>query len=157
MSCIFKTQGGGGGMYASIFVTGLSETDRVKAVYQKKAAKIRTGEFIAGQEVPQYIDEYVDGTVKEGVWTSKLGEVETKGHKISRIKDVGTWRVEGTDGEQTVTEDVEVSTAVEYEVEMKMEPNYLMLYDFGDECVDVTGGWTGNLSAYSSIFLISPL
>ena len=56
MSCIFKTQGGGAGgeegFFASIFVTGLSESDTVTASNGSKT--------------------------KSGVWKSKIGKVETE-------------------------------------------------------------------------------
>lgn len=69
-------------------------------------------------------------------------EVQVSGFEISPIRDFGTWTVTATDGEHTKTQDVLVDVITEYEIKMAYEPNYLMLYDFGDECEDVTGGWT---------------
>lgn len=57
---------------------------------------IGTGEFIAGEEVPQYFE----------------------GHEITKIGDIGTWTVTATDGEQTTTKDVPVETAKEYNITM---------------------------------------
>lgn len=106
-----------GGMTASIFVTGLSESDTVTASYGDKT--------------------------KVAVWNS----TESR-HEITGIADRGLWTVTATSGEDTVTNDVLIDTAAEFEVEMTFDVNYLMLYDFGDECEEVTGGWTS--SGYSS-------
>ena len=81
-----------------------------------------TGTFTAGAEVPQTIDGFL----------------------ISKIKDFGTWTVNATNGTNTATQDVLVDVITEYVIYMELK-NYLMLYDFGDECEDVTGGWTDGL------------
>lgn len=69
---------------------------------------------------------------------TKLGAVN--GHMIKPIRDFGTWTVTATDGIDTYTQDVLVDVITEYEIEITKK---LYLYRDGDECVDVTGGWTG--------------
>lgn len=91
MSAIFKTQGGGGGLFASIFVKGLSETD---TVYATK-----------------------DGVVRNGVWTERTDE---SGFLISRVKDFGMWTVTATNGVKTRTVDVLVDVATEFEIFMDL-------------------------------------
>lgn len=75
----------------------------------------RNGAFIAGSESPQY--SYC--------------------HKMT-IKEYGMWTVTASNGEETITQDVLVDAAVEYEIEMLFR---LYLYREGDECEEVTGGW----------------
>lgn len=58
---------------------------------------------------------------------------------IDGIRDLGTWTVTATNGTQTVTQDVLVDAITEYEITMAYR---LYLYNEGDECEDVTGGWT---------------
>ena len=78
-----------------------------------------TGAFIAGPEVPQTIDGFL----------------------IKPIRDLGTWTVTATNGTKTATQDVLVDVITEYEIEMDYK---LWLYRDGDECEDVTGGWSVN-------------
>lgn len=78
-----------------------------------------TGTFLAGAEISSTVD----------------------GHTIT-IKDYGLWTVTATNGEHTVTQDVLVDVAMDYEIEMSYAVNYLMLYDYGDECEEVTGGYS---------------
>lgn len=106
-----------GGMYASIFITGLSETDTVTATLGDKT--------------------------KTAVWNSTKSR-----HEITGIGDKGMWTVAATDGTRTKTQDVLIDAPADFEIEMPFDANYLMLYDFGDECEDITGGWTS--SGYSS-------
>ena len=82
-----------------------------------------TGTFTAGSEIPQTIDGFL----------------------IKPIRDFGTWTVTATDGVHTKTQDILVDVITDYEIEMWYEPNYLLLYDHGDECEEMTGGW--NLAA----------
>lgn len=103
--------------------------DLVNDVFYTNAG---TGEFIAGAEIPQYFSR----------------------HEITKIKDYGMWAVTATDGEETAEQEVLVDAAVEYEIEIGYAVNYTMLYDFGDECEDVTGGWGlqyGHGSNYSLV------
>lgn len=58
---------------------------------------------------------------------------------IDGIRDFGTWTVTATNGTKTATQDVLVDVITEYEITMAYR---LYLYNEGDECEDVTGGWT---------------
>lgn len=58
---------------------------------------------------------------------------------IDGLRDLGTWTVTATNGTQTVTQDVLVDVITEYEITMAYR---FYLYNEGDECEDVTGGWT---------------
>lgn len=70
-----------------------------------------------------------------------LVPVVVDGHIVEPIKSYGLWTVTATNGEEAKTRDVLVDVAMDYEIEMSLA-NYLMLYDYGDECEDVTGGWS---------------
>lgn len=76
-----------------------------------------TGTFNAGPEIPQTIDGFL----------------------IKPIRDFGTWTVTATNGEKTDTQDVMVDVITEYVIEMSYK---LWLFRDGDECEDVTGGWS---------------
>ena len=58
---------------------------------------------------------------------------------IDGIRDFGTWTVTATNGTKTATQDVLVDVITEYEITMAYR---FYLYNEGDECEDVTGGWT---------------
>jgi hypothetical protein len=88
-----------------------------------------SGTFIAGEEIPSTVS----------------------GHEIT-IKEYGMWSVTATNGECTTTQDVLVDAAVEYEIEMDYK---LWLYREGDECEDVTGGWTSSGYSRSNYSIIS--
>ena len=90
-----------------------------------------TGEFVAGPEIPQSFDGFL----------------------IKPIRDFGTWTVTATNGTDTYTQDVLVDVITEYEIEMSYK---LWLYRDGDECVDVTGGWSNysDTSKYSISTLV---
>ena len=81
-----------------------------------------------------------DGVTMLGVWNSTESRFD-----ITKIKELGTWTVTATNGAKTITQDVLVDAAVEFEIEMSYT---LWLYRAGDECVDVTGGWSN--SGYSN-------
>ena len=76
-----------------------------------------TGTFAAGAEIPQSFDGFL----------------------IKPIRELGTWTVTATDGTNTATQDVLVDVIINYEIEMDL--NKLYLYNEGDECENVTGGW----------------
>ena len=117
MSLSVKTQGGSGGFFPSIFVIGLTDTDTVCATMGNKTVN--------------------------GVWeTRTVDETEVSGFLISPLREFGTWTVTATNGEKTATQDVLVDVATEFEIVISYSVNYLMLYDFGDECEDVTGGFS---------------
>ena len=75
-----------------------------------------TGIFTAGAEIPQNIDGFL----------------------IDKIKSYGTWTVTATDGMKTATQDVLVDAADTFGVEITYR---FYLYNSGDPCTDVTGGW----------------
>ena len=76
-----------------------------------------TGVFTAGTEIQSYVSYWL----------------------IDGIRDFGTWTVTATNGTQTATQDVLVDVITEYEITMCYR---FYLYNEGDECEDVTGGWT---------------
>lgn len=92
-----------------------------------------TGTFTAGPEIPKTVDGFL----------------------IKPIRDFGTWTVTATDGTDTYTQDVLVDVITEYEIEITKK---LYLYRDGDECEDVTGGWSfeykavnyGGVDAYTN-------
>ena len=53
----------------------------------------------------------------------------------------GTFTLTATNGTKTTTETVLIDIAGVYEIEMSLN---FYLYNKGDECEDVTGGWTAN-------------
>ena len=75
--------------------------------------------------------------------TYALGANETE--HIFPVR-IGTYIVRGTLGDDVRIVTVNVDVVGRYEVEIYSEPNYLMLYDFGDECTAITGGWTGQIT-----------
>lgn len=91
--------------------------DLVNGVFYTNAG---TGTFIAGEEIPSIVQ-----------------------HHLIKIKEYGMWTVTTTNGVQTETQDVLVDAAVKYEIEMRYR---LWLYRDGDECTDVTGGWSQGTS-----------
>lgn len=73
-------------------------------------------------------------------------EVQELVYEIAPVKEYGIWTVIASNGTKTVTQDVLVDAAVEFEVAM----SYVKwLYNEGDECEDVTGGWVGTEGGYS--------
>lgn len=93
MSLSVKTQGGGGGFWPSIFVTGLSETNTVYATMGSKTVSGKWG-------------------------TRTIDETEVSGFLISPLRELGTWTITATDGEKTATREVLVDVAAEFTVEM---------------------------------------
>ena len=86
---------GAGGETASIFVTGLSETDTITATN--------------------------GSDTKIGVWTTKDS---VSGFLIDKIKEYSTWTVVATNITDTISETVLVDSASEYSIEMRY-PQYL--------------------------------
>ena len=104
---------GAGGATASIFVTGLSETDTVTATNGSKT--------------------------KTGVWTQKPNPA-SHGFLIDKIKDYGTWTVTATNGTKTATQDVLVDSADVFETVISyrdIDENVLLLID-GNSFVDAS-------------------
>lgn len=91
-----------------------------------------TGSFVAGSEIPSTIN----------------------GHLIDGLKEYGTYTVTATDGKNTITQDVLVDVATQYDIQMTLSGT-LYLYNLGDECEDVTGGWqqTSDYGANSGSFV----
>jgi len=57
------------------------------------------------------------------------------------VVKMGSYTVTGTLGANVVDYDIIVDSVKQYEMEVVPSANYIMLYDHGDECTDVTGGW----------------
>lgn len=82
-------------------------------------------------------------------------------HEINGITDLGLWTVTATDGERTKTQDVLIEVIGQYTIAMEYK---LWLYNRGDQCTDVTGGyemvilqagWTGNSGSFNADHLYS--
>ena len=101
--------------------------------------------FITGLSEADVVTATKDGKTLHGRWTGNR-------HEISPIKSYGMWTISATNGEQAKTQDVFVDAALDYEIAMSYTPNYLMLYDFGDECEEITGGWTGQITSPVSYY-----
>ena len=75
-----------------------------------------TGTFTAGSEIPS----------------------ATSGWLFDKLKEYGTYTITATNDTDTTTQDVLVDMAIEFDIEMSYK---LYLYNLGDECESVTGGW----------------
>lgn len=75
-----------------------------------------TGTFTSGSEIP---------SIKSG-WL------------FDKLKEYGTYTITATNDTDTTTQDVLVDMATEFDIEMSYK---LYLYNLGDECESVTGGW----------------
>lgn len=117
---VLTSGGGGGGASARILVTGLHEGCTVTARKD-------------GKNIP-------------GVWTTIPSPTETGAFAIDGINAYGTWTVEATDGAVTTSADVLIDAAAEYEIALSLTK---WLYNEGDECEDVTGGWSADGYTYS--------
>lgn len=106
--------GGVGGLVANIYITGLNDaTDTVSAVSPS-------------------------GKTIQAVWGAYVIEgVITQCFKIS-ASEYGTYNITAIRDTKTKTAEVLVDVATDYEVPMAFE---LYLYNAGDECISVTGGW----------------
>lgn len=91
-------------------------------------------------------------TVSDGSTT--LTAPDTSGTWACIVPDAGTWTVSCTDGTQTASTIATVSTEGEA-VRVKLAYD-LRLFDNGDECVSVTGGWTNAGYTYSSMLPTPP-
>lgn len=81
--------------------------------------------------------------------TYTLSSTETQ--HIFVVKNTGTYTVRGTSGSDTASVEVVVDTIGQYSCTIEYF-NGLKLYWYGDECEDVTGGWTKDWNSYSSSF-----
>lgn len=78
----------------------------------------------------------------------------TSGLALFAVPEVGDWIVSCTDGTQTASKTVTISAEGEA-VNVKLAYD-LRLFDNGDECVSVTGGWTNAGYTYSSMLPAPP-
>nr|DAI37981.1 MAG TPA: hypothetical protein [Caudoviricetes sp.] len=78
----------------------------------------------------------------------------TSGLALFAVPEVGDWTVSCTDGTQTASTTVTV-TADGEAVNVKLAYD-LRLFDNGDECAGVTGGWTNAGYTYSSMLPAPP-
>lgn len=78
----------------------------------------------------------------------------TSGLALFAVPEVGDWTVSCTDGTQTASTTATVSAEGEA-VNVKLTYD-LRLFDNGDECTGVTGGWTNAGYTYSSLLSEPP-
>ena len=64
---------------------------------------------------------------------------DTSGSYLFLIPEAGAWTVSCTDGTKTVSKSVTITA--QYQSENVSLSYGLYLYNSGDECIDVTGGW----------------
>ena len=81
--------------------------------------------------------------------TTTLTAPDTSGTWVCVVPNVGTWTVSCTDGTQTASTTVSI-TIDGQSANVKLAYD-LRLFDNGDECVSVTGGWTNAGYTYSSM------
>lgn len=77
---------------------------------------VGTGIFTAGSEIPSIISCWL----------------------FDKLKSYGTYTITASNSIDTTTQDVLVDMATEFDIEMSYK---LYLYNLGDECESVTGGW----------------
>lgn len=92
--------------------------------------------IITGLESTDTIDCTKDGKSYTATWDSTAQHWEIVGLPL------GTFTVTATNGTKTKTKTVLIDITGVYEIEMYYN---LWLYRDGDECEDVTGGWTSQL------------
>lgn len=88
---------------------------------------------VAGLSQSDTVTAAMGGKTKTAKWVT-----DGRYWLIDGIRDFGTWTVTATNGTKTATQDVLVDVITEYEITMAYR---LYLYNEGDECEDVTGGW----------------
>ena len=94
-----------------------------------------TGTFTAGSEIPS----------------------ETNGWLFDKLKEYGIYTITVTNSTNTTTQDVLVDMATEFDIEMSYK---LYLYNLGDECESITGGWSaknsnGSFTKNSTSFVLA--
>lgn len=88
----------------------------------------------------------VTATLGDTTVTSTTGE---DGTAVLDLTDYGTWLVRDDLGNSA---DVAVDNVKQYAVRLLSQiVNYQMLYDAGNECVDITGGWNPCNSGYGTL------
>ena len=92
--------------------------------------------FVYGEELQSTCTVYAEkgATRINGVWNSTRN-----GFEIAPVREYGTWALTAINGTKAKTIDVLVDAAQEFSVEVRY---HLYLYNNGDECTDVTGGWS---------------
>lgn len=95
---------------------------------------------------PQLVINATVGTVIKVSKGPHIINVTTENEiTIIDVPEYGTWTVTGSINGVTLEETIEVDTVKQYEltiVEYDQIVNYTMIYDEGDECTDVIGGWS---------------
>lgn len=86
--------------------------------------------------------------------TKSYNAKNTSGLALFAVPEVGDWTVSCTDGTQTASTTATVSAEGEA-VNVKLAYD-LRLFDNGDECAGVTGGWTNSGYTYSSMLSAPP-
>ena len=86
-----------------------------------------------------YNNTYSSSTCRIALLQFMGYETSTKqGWLFDKLKEYGAYTITATSGTDTVTQDVLVDMATQYNIEMSYK---LYLYNLGDECESVTGGW----------------
>lgn len=94
-----------------------------------------TGTFTASAELPSVISGWL----------------------FDKLKEYGIYTITATNGTDTTTQDVLVDMVIEFDIEMSYK---LYLYNLGDECESVTGGWSaknsnGSFTKNSTSFILA--
>lgn len=128
-----RYKGGGGGEFASIFVTGLSQTDSVSMVTPS-------------------------GITVTPIWTSKTIEGETvNGWLFSNLVVYGNYVITASNGAKTKTQNVLIDMAEEQEIKMSFIPSGCIAEYLFDDNVNDTSESGLNLTNYGITFADSGL
>lgn len=106
-------------------------------------SEVQFGKSYTAQYVRVYLTSYND-TYSSG--TCRIALLQFMGYEKSvqhgwlfdKLNSYGTYTITVTNGTDTATQDVLVDMATQYSIEMRYK---LYLYNLGDECESVTGGW----------------
>lgn len=81
--------------------------------------------------------------------TTTLTAPDTSGSWVCKVPNAGTWTITSTDGTDTATAQVIISAEGQSEsVELLYR---LYLYNRGDQCTSITGGWSNNHGGGSGV------
>lgn len=120
------------GGFASILITGLTETDVVTAT---KDGKTYTGRWTT-------------------ITTGTENQTSVQCHCIDHLPELGTYVVTASNGSTSKTQEVAVDLFTVYEIEMILLQT-LKVYWLGDECEDYTGGWSSDGYLYNNDICVS--